>query len=185
MGCVALLGVPALLELEVAVDKHLRLPQFSPVICHLGKKKLREWLVHHPDASIDTSPFDINAILICPDLQPEQIREVKAVIRKYEKVFEGHEKSLPKPFATEPITLKFKPDAQPQSVPQPRWTLAQKEIATRWAEEGLRNGSLEPSTSAWSSRVHLVLKPPSNTTADLAERFEGLQVETLRRLSIG
>ncbi len=41
-SCVALLGVPALLELEVAVDKHLRLPQFSPLICHLGEKKLRE-----------------------------------------------------------------------------------------------------------------------------------------------
>ena len=66
MGCVALLGVPALLELEVAVDKHLRLPQFSPLICHLGEKKLRKWLAHHPDASIDTSPFDINAIQICP-----------------------------------------------------------------------------------------------------------------------
>jgi hypothetical protein len=141
LSCIALLGVPALLELEVAVDKHLRLPQFSPLVCHLGEKKLREWLLHHPDASIDTSPFDINAIQICPDLSPEQIRAVKAVIRKYEKVFEGHENSLPKPFATEPITLKFKPDAQPQSVPQPRWTLAQKEIVTRWAEEGLRNGS--------------------------------------------
>jgi hypothetical protein len=170
LGCIALLGVPALLGLEVAVDQHLRLPQFSPLVCHLGEKKLREWLVHHPDASIDTSPFDINAIQICPDLSPDQVREVKAMIRKYyEKVFEGHENYLPKPFAMDPITLKFKPDAQPQSVPQPRWTLAQKEIVTRWAEEGLRNGSLEPSTSAWSSRVHLVLKPPSNTKAYLAD----------------
>jgi transposase InsO family protein len=166
--CVALLGVPALLELEVAVDKHLRLPRFSPLECHLGEKKLREWLTHHPDSSIDTSPFDINAIQICPSLSSDQIKAVKEIILKYAKVFEGHENSLPKPFATEPITLKFKHDAQPQSVPQPRWTLAQKEIVTRWAEEGLRNGSLEPSTSAWSSRVHLVLKPPSNTTAELA-----------------
>ncbi len=91
------------------------------------------------------------------------------VIQKYAKVFEGHENSLPKPFAIEPITLKFKPNAQPQSIPQPRWTVAQKEIVTRWAEEGLRNGSLEPSTSAWSSRVHLVLKSPGNTTAELAD----------------
>jgi hypothetical protein len=69
----------------------------------------------------------------------------------------------------EPITFKMKKGAQPQSVPQPRWTVAQKEIVQRWAEEGLRNGSLEPSSSAWASRVHLVLKPPSNQTAELAD----------------
>jgi hypothetical protein len=166
---VALLGVPALLQLEVALDQHLRLPRFSPLICHLGEKKLREWLVHHPDSSIDTAPFDLNAIQINPELTSDQIQAVKKIIQKYANVFEGHENSLPKPFATEPITLKFKPDAQPQSIPQPRWTVAQKEIVTRWAEEGLRNGSLEPPTSAWSSRVHLVLKPPGNTTAELAD----------------
>jgi hypothetical protein len=116
---------------------------------------------------MDTAPFDIEAILICPDLTSDQRRRMKAVILKYAKVFEGHENSLPKPFAAEPITLKFKENAQPQSIPQPRWTVAQKEIVTRWVEEGLRNGSLEPSTSAWSSRVHLVLKPPGNTTAEL------------------
>jgi hypothetical protein len=137
----------------VAIDRHLRLPQFSPLICHLGEKKLREWLVHHPDSSEDTAPFDIEAILICPDLTPDQRRRVKAVILKYAKGFEGHENSLPKPFVAESITLKFKENAQPQSIPQPRWTVAQKEIVKRWAEEGLRNGSLEPSISAWSSRV--------------------------------
>jgi hypothetical protein len=167
--CVALLGVPALLQLEVALDQHLRLPRFSPLICHLGEKKLREWLVHHPDSSIDTAPFDLNAIQINSELTFDQIQAVKKIIQKYAKVFEGHENSLPKPFATEPITLKFKPDTQPQSIPQSRWTVAQKEIVTKWAEEGLRNGSLEPSTSAWASRVHLVLKPPGNTTAELAD----------------
>ena len=69
-GCIALLGVPALQVLEVAIDKHLRLPQFSPLICHLGEKKLREWLDHHPESKVDTSPFDITAIQICPDLSP-------------------------------------------------------------------------------------------------------------------
>jgi hypothetical protein len=37
LDCVALLGVPALLGLEVAVDQHLALPRFSPLVCHLGK----------------------------------------------------------------------------------------------------------------------------------------------------
>jgi hypothetical protein len=92
----------------VAIDKHLRLPRFAPLICHLGEKKLREWLTHHPDSTIDTAPFDLDAIQINPDLTPDQIRQVKAVIKQYATVFEGHENSLPKPFATEPIVLKFK-----------------------------------------------------------------------------
>jgi hypothetical protein len=168
-GCIALLGVPALQRLDVAVEQHMKLPQFSPLICHLGEKKLREWLEYHPDKAVDTSPFDLSQIQINPHLKPDEISRVKAVIRRYARVFEGHENSLPKPFATDPITLKMKAGAVPQSIPQPRWTVAQKEIVTRWAEEGLRNGSLEPSNSAWSSRVHLVLKPPSNTTAELAD----------------
>ncbi len=42
LNCVALLGVPAITELDVAVEQHLKLPQFVPLICHLGEKKLRE-----------------------------------------------------------------------------------------------------------------------------------------------
>jgi hypothetical protein len=53
--CIALLGVPALLALEVAVEKHLKLPQFSSLQCHLGEKKLREWLEHHPSASVEVT----------------------------------------------------------------------------------------------------------------------------------
>ena len=61
-GCVALLGVTAMQQLDIAIDKHLKLPQYSPLICHLGEKRLREWLVHHPDSSIDTRPIDLEAI---------------------------------------------------------------------------------------------------------------------------
>ncbi len=106
-------------ELEIAIDKHLRLPQFSPLSCHLGEKKLREWLLHHADSSIDTKPFDLEAIQICPDLtpEPEQIKRVKAVIKQYEKVFEGHENTLPIPFATEPITLNLREMPSPSPFP--------------------------------------------------------------------
>jgi hypothetical protein len=156
LDCIALLGVPALLGLEVAVDQHLSLPRFSPLVFHLGEKRLREWLVHHPNCSVDTSPFDLEQIQINPALTKGQIAEVKAVILKFARVFEGHQNSLPKPFATDPIVLKLKADAKPQSIPQPRWTVAQREIVTRWAEEGLRNGSLEPSSSAWSALTRVL-----------------------------
>ncbi len=169
LDCIALLGVPALLALEVAVERHLVLPRFSALQCHLGEKKLREWLVHHPTDSVDHSPFDLASIQINPALTNEQIRRVLELIRKCSTVFEGHQNSLPKPFAAEPIRLKFKHDAKPLSIPQPRWTVAQKTIVTRWAEEGLSNSYLEPSTSAWSSRVHLVLKPPADQTAELVD----------------
>jgi hypothetical protein len=118
--CVALLGVPALLALEVAIEQHLKLPQFSTLQCHLGEKKLREWLEHHPTDSVDQSPFDLNSIQINPALTNAQIRRVLELIRRCGTVFEGHQNSLPKPFAAEPITLKFKQDAKPQSIPQPR-----------------------------------------------------------------
>jgi hypothetical protein len=118
-SCVALLGVPALLQLEVAVDQHLLLPQFSDLVCHLGEKRLREWLEHHPDDAIDTSPFDLESIQINPRLSPERLAQVKAeVLRECSKAIYAN--SLPKTFATDPITLKFKQDAKPQSVPQPR-----------------------------------------------------------------
>jgi hypothetical protein len=145
--CVTLLGVPALLTLEVAIEQHLKLPRFASLQCHLDEKKLREWLEHHPTDSMDRSPFDLASIQINPDVTNLQIRRVLELIRKCATVFEAHQNSLPKPFAVAPITLKFKPDAKPQSISQPRWTVAQKTIVTRWAEESLRNGSLEPSTS--------------------------------------
>ncbi len=92
----ALLGVPAILELEIAVEQHLKLPQYAPLVCHLEEKKLREWLEHHPDAAPDTRPFDIKSILINQDLTKDQISRVKAIIRQHAHVFEGHENTLPK-----------------------------------------------------------------------------------------
>jgi hypothetical protein len=91
LDCIALLGVSALLDLDVAVDQHLNLPQFSPLECHLGEKRLREWLVHHPAESIDTAPFDLDHILINPKLSACQIAQVKTVLRTFARVFEGHE----------------------------------------------------------------------------------------------
>jgi hypothetical protein len=104
--------------------KALEVATIFSLICHLGEKKLREWLEHHPDAAPNTKPFDIKSILVNPELTRDQISRVKATIREYAYVFEGHENSLPKPFNTEPITLKLKADAKPQSIPQPRWTMA-------------------------------------------------------------
>ncbi len=46
---------------------------------------------------------------------------------------------------------------------------AQRQILTSSAEEGLKNGSLELSTSRWSSRPHIVMKTSAHTHKDLID----------------
>ncbi len=81
-------------------------------------------------------------------------------------MFGGRQVTLPKSFAAESIELKFVEDPVPQSVPEPRWTFAQKSIITQWAEAGLKDGSLELSTSRWTSRPHIVMKTPAQVHKD-------------------
>ena len=94
---------------------------------------------------------------------------VRKLLVQYEDAFAGQLDTLPKPFAADPVTLKFVENPVPQSVPEPRWTLAQRQILTQWAEEGLKNGSLELSTSRWASRPHIVMKTPAHVHKDLED----------------
>ncbi len=48
--------------------------------------------------------------------------------------------TMPKPFQVEPVELKFIDNPVPQSVPEPRWTFAQCNVLTQWAEAGLKDG---------------------------------------------
>ena len=73
---------------------------------------------------------------------------------------------MPKPFDTKPVELTFKPNAKPQSIPEPRWSFAYGKIIEKWATDGLANGSLEPSQSQWANRAHIVLKLPSGKTVN-------------------
>jgi len=163
-GTQALLGMPAILDLGVILDEQ-KLSQGAPLVCHLGEKTLRAWWELHKGESVDTRPFDIASIDINPELPPVFVDRILASIRKYISVFEGHQNTLPKPFDCPHIQLKFISNAEPQAVPEPRWSYAYGQIVKKWAEDGLRNGSLEPSKSSWASRPHIVLKPPSEVTA--------------------
>jgi transposase InsO family protein len=167
-SCEVLLGVPAILDLGVILDEQ-KLHQRAPLVCHLGEKTLRAWLDTHPDESVDTKPFNIDSIDVHPDLPPHIQSRLRAIIKKHAACFEGQAGTLPKPFDAPPIELNFRPDAEPTSIPEPRWSCACKEVVQRWAEAGLQNGSLEPSKSAWASRAHIVLKPPSGVTAANAD----------------
>jgi len=167
-NCQVLLGIPAILDLGVVLDEQ-KLKQNAPLVCHLGEKTLRAWIDSHPDESVDTKPFDINSIDVCPDLPPHVQARIRAIIEKHAACFEGQSGTLPKPFDAPPVELTFLPDAEPKSIPEPRWSFAYREVILRWAEAGLKNGSLEPSKSAWASRAHVVLKPPSGATAATAD----------------
>ena len=92
------------------------------------------------------------------------MERVHNIIKRFAKVFEGAANTLPKPFDAPPIELQFRPDAIPQSVPEPRWSFANGKTVKKWAQDGLANGSLELSTSKWASRAHIVLKLPSEMT---------------------
>jgi hypothetical protein len=158
--CEVLLGVPGVDDLGVQLDDH-RGKKVRRLECHVGERTLRTWLETNGAKEVSKVPFDINEVQICPDLPEDLKSRVRALLREYEDVFAGEQDSLPKPFAAEPVELKFVSHPEPQSVPEPRWTFAQKRILTSWAEEGLRNGSLELSTSSWASRPHIVMKNPA------------------------
>ena len=170
-GCSALFGIPAIMDLDISVDKQL-LKQYQPLVCHISEIELRKWWQANEGVSVDTKPFDIKAIEVCTALPETQCSTIWDVIDEHQAAFEGANNSLPKPFRTEPIELKFIPDYKPQAVPQPRWNHAQGLIIQHWAEAALANGSYERSLSAWASRPHIVKKAPGHKTADEAEITE-------------
>ena len=167
-SCQVLLGIPAILDLGVVLDEQ-KLKQDQPLVCHLGEKTLRAWLDTHAEESVDTKPFDIANIDVCPDLPPPVQARLRDIIARHSACFEGQQDTLPKPFDAPPVELNFRPDAEPTSIPEPRWSHAYGQVVKRWAEAGLKNGSLEPSKSAWASRAHIVLKPPAGVTAANAD----------------
>jgi hypothetical protein len=112
---------------------------------------------------------DITQVDICPDLPARVQAKVRTLLRKYESVFEGRQITMPKPFSAEPVELKFVDDPKPQSEPEPRWTHTQKQVLTQWANAGLKDGSLELSTSTWASRPHIVMKTPAHEHNDLVD----------------
>ena len=167
--CDVLLGVPGIRQLGADITHHLDHPR-SELQCRLGEKPLRRWLDHNNlDNNVESQPFNIAAVDINPALPADTIQRVREFLRRHARVFEGSKDSLPKPFKGPPVELCFKADAKPVSVPEPKWTHAYKAIITKWAEDGLRSGALEPSKSAWASRPHIVKKAPAGVHPDDAD----------------
>jgi hypothetical protein len=53
--------------------------------------------------SVDTKPFDLPAIRICPDLPINIQEDAQLALQKCAAVFEGFSNSLPKPFDPPPL----------------------------------------------------------------------------------
>jgi hypothetical protein len=167
-SCDVLLGIPGLDALGVSIDEH-RKSQQQPLICYVGEKTLRTWWEANEGQAAPAVAHDITKVDVSPDLPAAMQARVRVLLRQYEDVFEGRQVTMPKPFQADPIHLKFIDDPTPQSIPEPRWTHAQKLILSQWAEAGLKDGSLELSTSRWASRPHIVMKIPANQHKDLVD----------------
>jgi hypothetical protein len=165
LRCEAVFGVPAIPDLGLDLNAQAE-TQNAPLQCFLGEKSLREWLDANEGASVDTKPFDLDAIEVNPDLPPEMIRRVRALLVEFAHVFDSSRGTLPKPFSTEPVRLNFCDGATPQTIPEPCWAHALSKIIEKWAHDGLCNGSLEHSKSAWASRPHVALKAPAGARAE-------------------
>jgi hypothetical protein len=168
LRCSAVLGIPGIELMGIDVSAQLN-SDTRELQCYLGEKTLRAWCEANEGASIDTKPFDLDAIRINPELPPSIISRVKALILKCADVFDSSDGKLPKPFNTEPVELNFVPNARLQSIPEPRWTHALSKVTSAWGRDGLASGSLEFSKSAWASRPHVVLKAPSGERAEDAD----------------
>ena len=159
INCKALLGSPGIDDLNIDLNAQ-KSKQRQPLQCNLSEKKLRAWWDVHKGEAIETKPFDADAVDINPEL-PENIRrKILNTIHKFLSVFEGSKGSLPKPFKTDPVELNFVKDCTPSSVPEPKWSYGFGKVVEKWAIDGIASGLLEPSQSEWSSRPHIVLKPP-------------------------
>ena len=156
---------------EQALEQHRQLQCYfgEELECFLGEKKLRRWLEANEGSSVDTKPFDLDAIQVNPDLPAEIVARIRSLIQEFADVFDSSDGKLPKPFQAEPITLNFVENPVPQSIPEPRWTSANSTVIDQWAQDGLANGSLECSTSTWASRPHAVLKAPAGQRAEDAD----------------
>ena len=117
--CSAVLGIPGIEIMGIDVSAQLT-ADTRELQCYLGEKTLRAWCEANEGASVDTKPFDLNAIKINPALPPSMISRIKALLLKHADVFDSSDGKLPKPFNTEPVRLNFVLNAQPQSIPEPR-----------------------------------------------------------------
>ncbi len=123
-GCDVLLGVPGVDDLGVQLDGH-RGKKAKRLECHVGEKTLRTWLEANGTKEVVKVSFDVAEVAINPELPKEIQARVRALLVEFEDVFAGEQDPLPKPFAAEPVSLKFVSNPEPQSVPEPRWTFAQ------------------------------------------------------------
>ncbi len=111
-SCDVMLGMPGLNSLSVSHEDHRR-KQRQPLICHVGEKTLRTWWEANEGQAAPAVSFGISKVDVNPDLPAAVKAKVRALLRRYEGVFEGRQVTMPKPFQAEPVQLKFVDDPIP------------------------------------------------------------------------
>jgi hypothetical protein len=132
-GCDILLGVPGVDDLGVKLDSH-RGKTPRALECHVGEKTLRAWLDANGAKDVSRVSFDVAEVDICPAIPEAMIKKVRALLAEYSEVFAGQQNSLPKPFVADPVELKFVSNPEPHSIPEPRWTFAQRQVLLRQSQ---------------------------------------------------
>jgi hypothetical protein len=84
----------------------------------VGEKTLRVWLEANGAQEVAKVSFDISEVEVCPSLPEDMKTRVRELLARHAGVFAGHQNSLPKPFAAEPVELKFVANPEPQSIPE-------------------------------------------------------------------
>ena len=97
--------MPAIIQLGVDLneqeqEQHRQLQCYfgEELGCFLGEKKLRRWLEANEGSSVDTKPFDLDAIQINPDLPAEIVARTRSLMQEFADVFDSSDGKPPKPF---------------------------------------------------------------------------------------
>jgi hypothetical protein len=111
-GCAVLLGVPGVDDLGVRLDAH-RAKRLKRLECNVGEKTLRTWLEANGAQKVAKVSFDVTEVDVNPELPDAIQTRVRGLLKQYEDVFAGLQDSLPKPFAADPVELKFVDNPEP------------------------------------------------------------------------
>jgi hypothetical protein len=88
-----LLGVPGVDDLGVRLDDH-RAAKPKKLQCHVGEKTLRTWLEVNGTQEVTKASFDVDEVLVSPDLPEAMQLKVRRLLAKFQDVFAGEQNSL-------------------------------------------------------------------------------------------
>ena len=131
---------------------------------HLSERVIQGYLEKHPN-EYESKDIPLESIDICPDLGEKFTEAILDLIREFRDVFATKSNTLPPTMKdVKPHSFKFKPGAEPTTVPPPKFGPAKAKLIMEWLQWALDNDLVEEAPgSAYSSRLHLAAKYKATT----------------------